>query len=109
MNRYKSAVVALFVSGIIGCAGIPPELKPTGATPLQACPENMDISLSNDKGAILTSIVVHEMDTTTWYFVLKEEATRSKYLMPLEPRSLFFGIHKEGLFSYKSKSRSYCM
>jgi hypothetical protein len=68
----------------------------------------MDISLSNEKGAILTSIVVHKMDTNTWYFILKEEATRSKYLMPLEPRSLFSGTHKEGLFSYKSKSRSHC-
>lgn len=106
MNRYKSAAVGFFVLGIIGCAGIPAELKYTGATPLQECPEDLDISLSNDEGAILTSIVVHTINRNTWDFLLKEEATRSKYLMSLEPRS--FGIHKEGLFSYKSKSRSHC-
>lgn len=106
MNRFKSAVVVFCVLGIIGCVGTPEELENKGATLLQECPEDLDISLSNDKGAILTSIVVHTMDRDTWYFLLKEEATRSKYLLSLEPR--FFGIHKEGLFSGKSKPRSHC-
>jgi|CXWL01.1.fsa_nt_gi hypothetical protein len=109
MNRYKSAVVAFFVSGIIGCASIPPELKDTGATLLEECPKNMDISVSNDHGAILTSIVIHTHDRNTWYFLLKEESTRSKYLMKLEPGQLGLdGIHKEGVLSFKSPSQSHC-
>lgn len=109
MNRYISAIVALFVSGIIGCSGIPPELKNTGALLLEKCPDNMDISASNDHGAILTSIVIHTHDRNTWYFLLKEESTRSKYLMKLEPGKLGLdGIHKEGALSFKSPSQSHC-
>src|SRR5262245_53469503 len=98
MNRYQSAVIVCFVFGIIGCAGILPEPKDKGATVLDECLNNSDISLSNDKGAILTSIVVNTLGRDTWYFLLKEEATRSKYRLTLEPRT--FGIHKEGIFSY---------
>src|SRR5262245_34318433 len=106
MNQYQSAVLVFFLSGIMGCGGIPSGLKDTGATLLEECPDNMDISLSDERGAILTSIVVHLTHRETWYFLLKEETTRSKVLMRLEPR--YFGINKEGWSSYKSPSRSYC-
>jgi hypothetical protein len=103
MNRYKSPVVIFFLIGIMGCGGIPGQLNDTGATLLEECPENMDISLSDDKGAILTSIVVHMMDRGAWYFLLKELSTRSKYLMPLQPSKFAFQWG-----SYKSQPRSQC-
>ncbi len=108
MSHYRSALLIVFISGLMGCGGIPSVLKDTGAVPLEECSKNMDISQSDDKGAILTSIALHlaSGDHNEWYFLLKEESTRSKYVMTLEPR--VFGIPKEGLFGPKSAARSAC-
>lgn len=103
MNSCKSPILIFCISGIIGCSSIPDEFRQSGATFLEKCPDNMDISLFNDKGALLTSIVVHTMDRNTWYFLLKEESTRSKYLFPLQPSRVAFQWG-----SYKSQPRSHC-
>lgn len=104
MTHYKSALLILFLSGIMGCAGyIPSEVKDRGATLLEECPENLDVSLSEGKGVILTSIVVHMMGRDTWYFLLKDMSTRSKYVLRLRPSIFTFQWA-----SYKSQPRPYC-
>jgi hypothetical protein len=109
MGIYKYLVLVFCFYGLTGCAGIPSELKDTGATLLEECPKNMDISVSGERGAILTSIVIHTLDRNTWYFLLKEESTRFTYLMRLEPgRRGLGGSHKEGLSSFKSPSGHHC-
>lgn len=109
MKLGKLAMLVLLVSGLFGCADLPYQLRETDAQLLDPCPKTMDITLSDNMGAILTSLVIHTHDRNTWYFLLKEEATRSKYLLKLEPGILGWnGFHKEGAGTLKSPSRPHC-